>query len=252
MLAVGGMARSGTTLLFHLLNSHPDIYLTYEMRVFVNVEQKQSRYRATLPSLFIKNPHLLGQPFISSSLFRFCYTLLTFVYWQRTVTFQRVRAMMRLFFPGNQLVGDKWPRYHHHLPKLVAYGDELKIVMITRDARDVVASFMGKLQGDWENLEWTHNVHTIDEIALRWQRAVQSIQKHQHLIHAIRYEDLVRNPLPVLRQLGVYLGVDDTLFDASIVKTTSIGKYKQSLTADDIRRIEELVGDTLQSLGYEV
>ena len=252
LLAVGGMSRSGTTLLVHLLNTHPDIYLTHEMRIFINIGEKQSKYRGTLSPIFGNNLHLLDRPDIVSHAYRICFHLLTFIYWKRPITFERIRNILSLMWHKYPIIGDKWPRYHFHLQNLTQYTDGLKIVMINRDGRDVIASFMKKIHTDWAGLEWIHNLSTVEEVAVRWLNAIESIQKHQESIFIIRYEDLVQDPRPILQALGNYLGVDGALFDETVINTGSIGKYKQSLTAKEIQCIEGIIGDKLQSLGYEI
>jgi len=157
-----------------------------------------------------------------------------------------------LLWPKYPIIGDKWPRYHFHLPILIQHTDDLKIVMINRDGRDVVASFMKRTQTDWADSEWAQSLNTVEEVAVRWLNAIESIQKYQDSIFIIRYEDLVQDPLPILRALGNYLDVDGTLFDETIIHTESIGKYKQSLTAEQIECIEGIIDQKLQSLGYEI
>ena len=128
LLAVGGLSRSGTTMLVSLLNSHPDIRITHEMKLFVGVGKSVFDYWGTLPKFFDTRHHLLDRRGVLSKLYLLFYYLLTLAFVGRVITVERIRRILSWMWREHAIVGDKFPRYWFFLPQLITY-DNFKTVM---------------------------------------------------------------------------------------------------------------------------
>mgnify|MGYP006270546347 CR=1 FL=1 len=102
--------------------------------------------------------------------------------------------------------------------------------------------------------------HTLEEIcALQWQRSLDNAdaafeKMPSDKVFRIRYEDFVSNPDVEFAAIADYLGleIDQDQLSATVsrVSNKSVGKGRASLSADVKNRVSNLVGETLDRLGY--
>ena len=97
---------------------------------------------------------------------------------------------------------------------------------------------------------WRRETDTPAKVAARWVRAIDAQEKNVQHVLTIRYEDLVTEPGPIVRRLGEFLEVDPAGFRPSILRSTSIGKYRQVLGPEDLELVEGIAGETMRRLGY--
>ncbi len=166
----------------------------------------------------------------------------------RPVQAADVEAILQRLF-GKTVVGDKYPRYVFRLGKLSAVPD-LRRVMIYRDGRDVVSSFLYKVRTSWKNLRVANRENTARRIAERWVESIENTERYRESLFVIRYEELVRDPAPILASMASYLGVEPSGFRLGRIHDHSIGKYKSGLTAEEQNDVQEIAGATLARLGY--
>lgn len=253
---IGGHPRSGTTMLFRLLHHHPEIGITGEFKCFSRLD---NRFPAYFPGLerkwyrrgFIRRTGR-NAPWkyrLQSGVFlwRYC-LLLALRVGYRPITAKDVEAVLHQMF-HKPVVGDKYPRYVFRLDKLSAIPD-LKRVMIYRDGRDVVSSFLYKIRTAWKDLRVAQTENTATRIAERWVESVENIERYRESLLVIRYEEFVRNPSPTILSLGDYLGVEPAGFSFKRVHDNSIGKFRSGLTSEELRDVMAVAGDTLDRLGY--
>jgi hypothetical protein len=150
-----------------------------------------------------------------------------------------------------EVVGDKWPRYVFEMDRLTRMP-ELKRLVVFRDCRDVVSSFMVRIRTDWKNEGWIRNWNTAAKVAGQWVSAIETMERHADLLFIIRYEELVRDPQSSLAGLAEWLHVDSAGFDVDSVKASSIGKYRQGLTPEELDDVMRVAGPTLERLNYAV
>lgn len=95
--------------------------------------------------------------------------------------------------------------------------------------------------------------------ARQWVRCVEKAERGLaslpgDRVYRLRYEDFVRQPVSVLRELAEFLGIDaddsDLARGASHVASSSVGKWRGRLTREQYEAIEPLVGPTLTRYGY--
>jgi hypothetical protein len=253
---IGGHPRSGTTMLFELFRRHPAVGITGEFRCFQRLGVPYPKHVAGLQTKWYKKSFIqhIGprSPWVFnllSGIFlaRYLYLLRTRV-GSRLVTAEDVANVLGGIF-RKPLVGDKYPRYIFNIDKFCKLPD-MKRVMIYRDGRDVVSSFLYQLRTRWKGLPIAEKGLTVQDITLKWVDSIEKTERNSDRLFVIRYEDFVNDPSPVLQRLGVYLGVDPDGFRTRGVHDRSIGKFQTGLTGDELREVMKIGGDTLERLKY--
>lgn len=254
-----GIARSGTSILGELLGAHPKVtYLFEAYRLWEfggygpNGSHRLTAEHAT--------PEVIAT----------------------------IRKEVREWFrmngaPGNVLV-EKCPRNVLRVPYLHAIFPEGGIIHIVRDGRDAACSMVpGCGEDSWNHLKppsWTELYSRCSgavRCALVWdesmQIALQDLAAVPHL--QIRYEDLISTPGEIAQTLLSYLELDvdpavskflDKLQDTTQGSYQAkhqdvffrdnhrfrVGRYKENLTPNELHTINQLIGPTLEKLGYVV
>lgn len=269
---VVGCPRSGTTLLQLMLHAHPRIALPPEtsfvlpvyygrrsfgdLRLAENREavaawitrRRETRFRdLALDTDAVTARIVEGPPTIGSAL---AAVLTSF-----SDRFHAVRW------------GDKRPGYIQHLPALLRLFPDAQIVHLIRDPRDTTGSL--KEMGWWRQ-------DTYAAIAT-WAQAIDSGQVWRRRLgpvqyQELRYEDLLNDPKPVLRELCGFLGED---FDAAMLApydvadeavpkrkkwhrrtrgaltTSRIGAWRKRLDGWEIALCDRVLAGRMAALGYE-
>jgi len=258
---IGGVPRSGTTLLRVILDTHPRIHCGTELRVVqalanlsTNAEQSaakilESAYGVDLPRLREIFAELILE-FLRPA-------------WQAS---------------GKPRVAEKTPWNLLAFPQLHRLFPRSPLIHVIRDPRDVVAS---RLERD----RMAASGNAIDTVALAGHRArewtdamaigrfMRSNSEFAARYFEIRYEALVRTPEPVLRELFAFLEED---FDPAVLNfhrtqrevtgseewsaqavqrplfESSIGRWKQDLSESEQAAVTSVAGGTMEHLGYAV
>lgn len=250
---IGGHPRSGTTLLFQLCRDHPQIGITGEFHCFSRIGERMPRYAEGLRWKWYERPllrnisrHAPWKTRLRSGAFLFRYLLfLSLRTGVRPVSLADVEAVLEHLL-RKSVVGDKYPRYVFRLDMLCALPD-LKRVMIYRDGRDVVSSYLKK---DWAESKGLRELKTARQTAERWVESVEATERYRGELFVIRYEDFVRDPAPILGSLAAYLGVEPDGFRADRIHDRSIGKFQTGLTPEELHDVTAVAGETLARLGY--
>ena len=254
-MIIGGHPRSGTSLLYDICFSHPDILITYEFRSYIGLGRWPRKYLQLLKPYNTRKP-LLGRrkqktlpDKISCMAFDSQYRNEFRKIRARRIKPQDILDTYRKLLPSAKVYGDKYPRYVFKLQKLSKI-DHLRRVIIYRDPRDVIQSTLRRVNTDWKEKKFAENFNTAEKAAHHWVNAIEMMEKYSDTIHVVQYEQLVRQPETVITDLAKYLGVDPAGFDLSTIRDTSIGLYQTGLSPKQIRQIEEIAGPAMQRLGY--
>lgn len=195
-------------------------------------------------------------------------------------------AHLREWFTARQggaaLILDKTLRNALRVMFLRAVFPEARFIHIVRDGRDVACSLMPGVGGDtWNHLKpvaW-HELQTtwqgIERCALVWRDVVQTacadLAGVPHL--QVRYEELIAAPRETVIRTWQYLGLPanpsmlgfaDRISDATAGSfhaakqtfwyredhTHRVGRWRENLTAEQQLRVNALLADTLNTLGY--
>jgi hypothetical protein len=266
--------RSGTTLLNRLLNAHPEVAMIYH------------------PTRFFDQPKALAEGGVGAVLDRFRTQYGYFVNLD-AATRARVDAALAelpaqppagdayraltgaLAGPGPRVVGEKYAGrgaemhpFHLHLP-------EGKVVMITRDPRDVLLSNRKRVEQEVDADSFWRGAHllALDDWAhlAVLHRSFDQIQGGTYL--HLRYEDLVADPEAASRALCSFLGVPfapQMLAEGALrhddgrewrantshgeayrgVSDRSVARYREGLSEGELLLVNALLADHLKFFGY--
>ena len=179
---VGGAPRSGTSLICSILNAHRKLFIGFETWLFCGVSDFKSLAHSTeLPEEELRHLHRN-----SSCLAKY------------------VEHIMhaRLTRDGKVRWGEKTPDNVLNLDYIFRVFPRAKFLHVLRDGRDVVCSLRTFSDGrrSPRSREWKECVdvwvgHT--RAGLAWRNDARYL--------AVKYEDLTRDPLPVLRNVFDWL-----------------------------------------------
>jgi len=254
-LIVGGHIRSGTSLLWRICSSHPDILLTLEFRSYVGYKKPYIKnFREIISGVWLGNfgNYLYGgqrrwDNTLSKLLFASRYLFELGRQNLGIIEGSDVDRALRRCLPETRIVGDKFPNYVYMLDQLSEI-DNLSILIIYRDPRDVVSSTL--IMIDKYKQDWTRNYENAEKVTRRWLRAVELMELYDGRIFCIKYENLVKNPKEVIAELGEFLDVESSGFAVDIAHKKSLNKHKKNLSDEDLETVLRMAGPEMVRLGY--
>lgn len=162
---------------------------------------------------------------------------------------------------GKKFSLEKTPKHVHCLERIFRILPEARVVFVTRDGRDTVAS-LKKRYGD---------LH----LALdRWVTDNTPLQawRSDPRVFLITYEDLVRGPETLVKKLCAFLNLkyQDTMLHSTnnpyqrlargnmVIRSEQVskpiydntGKWKEELSSDELELFWNTAGQTMHDLGY--
>ena len=147
--------------------------------------------------------------------------------------------------------GDKTPHYIHDVGLLHALFPRAKMIYVVRDGRDVALSLLDKPWGP----------ASVYGCALKWrdenrlQPILDTLRAH-HLLHDLRYEDLLKAPVAALTSLYEFLDqdvpLDEVIRRAGSIRRDNCGGWQRRLAPAQIALFEQVAGQTLVRFGYPV
>jgi hypothetical protein len=281
MPVIVGVARSGTTLLRLMLDSHPDLAIPAETHFLVPVSRLSGEGEALRREFFRAVTEFPTWVDLALPAERFREELSQITPF--TIS-DGCRCFYRLYASrfGKSRWGDKSPPYGVHLDRIGHLLPEAHFLHILRDGRDAAVSVKGL---------WFAPGEDIDTLARHWLDTIQTTRRLAgdcpHYLE-VRYEDLLLNTRDVLHRICRYLSLP---FRAEMleyhtrarsrldeVKTryqtdgrvlitkeerlhlhrlTSqrpdpgrIGRWRQEMSPQDQVRFESIAGDLLRECGY--
>ena len=258
-LIIAGMPRSGTTLLQHLCNAHPEMSVTNEFGNFAFLGSSYGAYALRALHRWHRVSgrwRFLGAADTDWRLnhrdnLRFVGTHLLQLARRRPfrIDVTHLTAAAAVGAPEARVIGDKLPRYIFSMKRFVSHPDLFRLV-IYRDCRDVASSFLRKVRTDWRDMAWSRHLDNAEKIAGRWVTSIEEMEAHADGLFVMRYEALVDEPGTHLQRLGSWLDVDPSAFDQTRIRATSVGKYEAGLSAGEIDAVVGIAGPTMERLGY--
>lgn len=274
MFLVLGQPRSGTTLVAQCLNAHPDLVLPDETDVVIPLAFLVDRIgdpgagrdlAASLVTRSKRFPASIGQYLTEEQ----AAAAVCAAPWTLNGILTALYAAVAEA-GGGRLGGDKSPNDLKFLRILLAtelFGENLPVIHVVRDVRDVMASFrdLGWTQGVPEGLVrfWVANNLLVQATVPR--------SGSPYLL--VRYEDVVADPEREFRRMGTLLGVgfDPAMLDDQRryeqfaghegmaqhartfqpISTARTGRYRDAFDAEALARISELGHEGLRAFGYQ-
>jgi protein-tyrosine sulfotransferase len=240
---VGGLYRSGTTLMRQILNNHPHIACGRESKLFQDnqLERIYTDLRSIWPTLL--SPRYEFDP--------------------HTVDQAMAWLIHSIFLPYSQQQGK--PRWAEKTPNNILFIDTLftwfptaQFIHMIRDPRDALCSIREKAvekkppyifrEPSWATMtpkyvaaEWCHRIN----YGLAWRERSDRYRE-------VRYEELVSQPEAALRSLFAFLGEPwaASVLENKRIFDTSVGRWRSELSATEVAEIEAVAGETMRALGY--
>ncbi|HEY1707503.1 MAG TPA: sulfotransferase [Rhizomicrobium sp.] len=254
---IGGVPRSGTTLLRVILDSHPNIFCGTELRVIQGLAQL---WRNAWDSAADPLRAAYG---IDADTFRAIFRdlILSFLKpaWDRS---------------GKPRLAEKTPSNFLAFAELRLLFPDSPLIHIIRDGRDVVTS---RIERD---LDLAPDIDPVAIAALRARNWAEAMAMRARLLEdahftthyfEVRYEDLVREPWRELARLFAFLGepFDERVlafhavgrevhgteeWSAEAVRrpifTDSVGRFRRDLSPKALDAVIANAADALAALGY--
>ncbi len=253
---VVGLGRSGSSYLHGLLNRHPRIALTNEAHVIdvlsglVDVFTTPLTERnENLGIMGVINPDYA--PVVLSLFERYLDTVL--------------KKFFAECFPDKDFThwGDKLPSTKA-VQQIHAYYPHTKFIMLVRDPRDVVCSFVGyhrKRFGDDESKAY---LFAPENQARRWVEVYDELLAELSDYHLVRYERFIQQPAETMEGILDYLGLPhaEEVFEqirmtdflayqrTSSPVTGSVGRYATDLDPENLAFVEDHCGPLMRRFGY--
>lgn len=224
MIFVIGCGRTGTCLMGYILRSHPEVRCFIESARFFGLATRIALgERALLPELIER-------------------------YRQTAVEVAPLRF------------ADKSRPNLWQVEELLEAFPEAKFMAMLRDAKQTVSSmlhhaafvkrerlaaenpqprrFLGITE---DNAEWYRTASDCERLTLQWKVHTQEIERLWETmplhVQAVRYEDLVTDPEKTLKDLQLWLGLNEP-FPPPNVRTNSLSKWETQLTSEQVCAIE--------------
>jgi sulfotransferase family protein len=265
---VGGPPRSGTTLLRHMLNSHPDLGIPRETRVVLPAFEQRGRWG----DLSVEaNRRALAE----------------WVATRKEPSASRIAPLAELrrrvmnapptlgSAMGNCLAayaakkgkvrwGDKRPVYVRYLDAVFALFPDAQVISLIRDPRETVASL--RKIGWWDG-------RIVPSLEL-WHRSAVALDPWRPLLAPdqlleLKYEEFVAEPEKTLQQISDFLCLDPDGLDAmvnyheNIDETSPVHEHlaepvrvmppswPKTLEPSEIAFVERITASEMTRLGYE-
>lgn len=248
-IVVGGCSRSGTTLLYSILNSHSQLFLGLETALFLayNLDFDHLSRRTGLP---LERVQELYQESHCSAVF----------------TKQILTELM--VGEGKSVWGEKSPANVTNIAAIFHRFPKAKFVHCIRDGRDVACSLHKHHPGLWEGAT-RGNITDVpwEQCIGKWSSQVQMgiDWRHDDRYYDLRYEDLIQDPEQTLRPLLAWLNLpwdsqilekarQDTLYShkgiGQPINASSMSRWKKDLPLDARELFKGSAQDLLVLLGY--
>ncbi len=267
-VVVTGPDRSGTSLMFALLATHPNIAMvrrTNTWRWFNNrfgdLSRSENFERCLTTILRYKRmEHLQPDPERIRAEFR-----------NGEPTYGRLFRLIHEHHAeraGKSRWGDKSLHTEHHANRVFANFPGAKMIHMIRDPRDRYASILKRYKNQTRGVASTTG---------RWvastKRAERNLRQYTDNYMVVRYESLAERPEDTLRQVCSFIGEEYTpamlsmqgvpeyghdggnssfeRFEPGIISTRSIGRYRSVLSPHQIQFIQTCSGRGMAVFGYE-
>jgi hypothetical protein len=173
---------------------------------------------------------------------------------------------------GKARWGDKTPMYMQHLRLLERLFPEALYVHLVRDGRDAAVSFL-QMPAGIVTESWGHP-RSVADFACQWSTEVRAARALGGRVGPgryleLRYEQLVESPEDVLGEICSFAGLpwEPSMLDYAAEvdvsarphqqnlrrpPTTGLRNWRAELAPGDVAAFEEVGGDVLAELGYEL
>ncbi|AFZ43436.1 sulfotransferase [Halothece sp. PCC 7418] len=222
-LFILGVPRSGTTFLQQVINTHPQILITDELRVVSWIFQEARKLRGGFQENGDPYPFNHGEEF-ASYLTKNCGTIIAPFYFSKA---QKLGKQKILYW------GDKYPHYHAILDQMLESFPRGSYIFIYRDLKDVICSVKN---GHGWNVEKSANYvcKIYEEYMTSFDKFLQSQEMARDQLICVDYVRLSTNLKQESQKIFDQLNLDlqestlEEIDQLSGVQSHSLRKEKSS------------------------
>jgi len=180
----------------------------------------------------------------------------------------------RVGLVGSVRAVEQTPELAHVASIIPLAYPQARVVHIVRDGRDVVCSLLekpwlrpeqakaddagiayGSYARFWvepERRDEFERVSDARRAAWAWRRYVTAARTLQPAALELRYEEIAADPTSAAHKLAAHLDAPEDQLAAALARAhgTSVGRYRDDLTADQLGDMLAEAGDLLRELGY--
>ncbi len=266
---LAGIERSGTSLMYALLASHPNISMTrrtnlwtYFNNQYGDLNKAENLERCL--SIMSQYKRLRAIQIDTDRVRR--------EFNQGEKTYAHLFTLIEGHFAekqGKPRWGDKSLNTERYMDDIIAVFPNAKIIHMMRDPRDRYAS---------AKTRWTDMKGRVGAGTAMWLESVRlarrGTRKYPDQYMVVRYEELVAQPEPMLRKVCEFLGeeyVPEMLSmmgapthrnkgsnssygkrEVGRISTDSIARYRQVLSPQEIKYMQDFCKDGMREFGYEL
>jgi hypothetical protein len=275
-LFIVGAARSGTTLLQRMMDSHPDVAVVNETYWIPRPADecagltREGFVTPALIPLLLQAPKFARMNVSPQDLDRLLVSNAPIKYANFVSGIFDLYAQRE----GKTLAGDKSPGYARKIEKLGKLWPTARFIHLIRDGRDVYLSMASWSKGErvvGRFPTWSRDSAVATALWWRWTVKLardggQSLS--EGLYREVRYESLVADPEQGCRSLCTFLGIP---YDEAMLRfhegrtrvkpghstksqwlppTSGLRDWSTQMPSDEVERFEAAAGDVLEDLGY--
>lgn len=254
-IIIGGCARSGTTLVRVILDSHSRVVVGPHTNIFlpIPVDVAEVAYKLDIDPSQVQ----------------------AFATRDRVLLIEALAAMCRRRY-GKSIWGEKTARNVHRFQWILKHFPRARILHIIRDGRDVVCSLRQHRKRQIINGEIVplKNRMPLEACIARWRLSIRDGLQLRGVPNycEVRYDNLIGRPEETIRNLCGFLGIcyepsmlhfhsfegplrDPLRFPQNVEATmplysTAVGRWEKELTEEEKSVVNRELGDILAELGY--
>ncbi len=263
---IGGMAKSGTSLLRSLVGSHPNIYGGdgFETNWFGDEIRKDWKDQTSERQRWLREWHNIDDQDFKAIKSK---SISGLDYFNNVMNYCTDKAKKKRWI-------EKTPNNIHYFDLITDTWPNAKLIICVRDLRDVFASWKVKAGSNLKN----HDVYEFtDKVLHAFSDYHDLLGKQTENYIDIKYEDTVKSTEQTLKRVLNYLeepwveGLENYKPSGELEKvkriigkgsttseslekpifTSSIGQWKEFITDNEIAVIDDKLGDFQNILGYE-
>jgi len=274
-----GRPRSGTSLLRHLFDAHPDVVIPSECnyilalsRKYGNIEKSGKQTITNLLTDLKQTKSFNTWGLDIESLEKKLYSLKEKSNYSELC--RVIHSSYSSIHPKNELkiIGDKNPAYSsENFSKIFSLFPDAKYIHLVRDCRDQITSLLSA----------GFKLPSPAFIAIAWKKSITTINKYKQKFpdhfYTIRYEDFVTEPEEYFKEICCFLGIkfQQDVFDFidkkneylnhqpglkyeqlhqrlfQPINNKRVGIYRDFLNSKDLAIVEKIVGHVAEQYGYK-
>jgi hypothetical protein len=264
-----GMARSGTTLLSEILNTHSKIAVSPETHYFckywLNSERHSLKRRIILTKKFLASSEFKQFGFTAEEENEIKHEILEALKGGQKEILSNILTHYRLK-KNKPNWAEKTTAHLMHIPEIADLFPASKFICITRDPRDVCLSLK----------KVPFNPGSPISIARRWKRYAKRTSMYRDaykdIFLELKYEEFVEYPEPVIKSICGFLRIDyesDMIGSSRVPGTFSkdqecwkikaagpidknnFGKWKKEMRAAEIYFFQQFLAEEMDRYNYE-